>query len=151
MSLQEKLKSDLLEAVRGRDEVRRSVLRLLRAGIQNEEIAKRRPLKEEEVLDLLSREAKRHKESIAEFRKGNRLDLVEREEAELALLLEYMPRQMSPEEILEVARQVMGEVGAQGPGDRGKVMGRLMPQLKGRADGKEVSQIVGELLSALSE
>ncbi|MFQ5875927.1 MAG: GatB/YqeY domain-containing protein [Dehalococcoidia bacterium] len=151
MSLQEKLKSDLLEAVRGGDEVRRSVLRLLRAGIQNEEIAKSRPLKEEEVLDLLSREAKRHKESIAEFRKGNRLDLVEREEAELALLLEYMPRQMSPEEILEVARQVMGEVGAQGPGDRGKVMGRLMPQLKGRADGKEVSQIVGELLSALSE
>ena len=150
MSLQEKLQTDLLEAVRNRDEVGRSILRLLKSNIQNSEIAKGRPLKEEEVLDAISREAKRHKESIAEFRKGNRSDLVEREEAELNILLEYMPQQMSRDEIVSVVQQVIGEVRAQSPADKGKVMSRVMPQLKGRADGKEVGQLVGELLSSLS-
>ena len=103
------------------------------------------------VIQVLSREAKRRRESIDAFQKGNRPDLVEREEAELALISSYLPQQLSAEEITEIARSVIGETGAGGPGDRGKVMGRLMPQVKGKADGKLVSQIVGELLAGKAD
>ena len=150
MSLQEKLQADLLEAVRSRDAVGRSVLRMIKSGIQNGEIEKRRPLKEEEIVETLSREAKRCRESIVEFSKGNRADLVKREEAELAVILEYMPRQMSRDEIVTAAHGVIEEVDAQGLGDKGKVMGKLMPHLRGKADGGEVNRIVSELLSSLS-
>ncbi len=148
MTIKEKLQSDLLEAVRNRDETRRSALRLLKASIQYEEKAKRRDLREDETLEVLSREAKKRRESIDEFRKANRSDLVDKEEAELAIVSEYLPKQLSREEITVLARDVISEVGAQGPGDRGKVMGRLMPQLRTKADGKMVNEIVAKLLSA---
>ena len=103
------------------------------------------------MIQVLSREAKRRRESIDAFQKGNRPDLVEREEAELALISSYLPQQLSAEEITKIARSVIEKAGAGGPGDRGKVMGRLMPQVKGKADGKLVSQIVGELLAGKSD
>ncbi len=150
MSLKEKLQSDLLESMRSKDVGRLSTLRLLKASIQNAEIAKGQPLEDADILVVLSREVRQRRESISEFRKGDRADLVEKEEAELAIILEYMPQQMSRDEIIAAARGVISEVGAQGPSDMGKVMGKLMPHLKGKADGKEVSSAVGELLRSSS-
>ncbi len=151
MSLREQLDAELLEAVRSKDEFRRSALRLIKASLQSEEKSQGKALGDDGVIQVLSREAKRRRESIDAFQKGNRPDLVEKEEAELALISRYLPQQLSAEEITEIARSVIEETGAVGAGDRGKVMGRLMPQVKGKADGKLVSQIVGELLAGKSD
>jgi len=148
MTLQEKVAADLNQALKGGVKARVSALRLVKAGVKNAEIDKGAPLDDAGVIDVIVREVKQHRESIAEFARGNRQDLVAKEEAELATLLEYLPKQMSREEVVEAARQVMEQVGAQGPGDKGKVMSQLMPQLKGRADGREVSDIVAELLTS---
>lgn len=147
MTLQERLTADLKQAMKGGDITRRSLIRLLMAGVKNAEIDKRAPLDDSGVVEVISREVKRHRESIAEFGKGNRQDLVAKEEAELAILFEYLPKQMSREEIAEAARKIIEQVGAKGPGDRGKVMSQLMPQLKGKAEGREVSDVVSELLA----
>jgi len=147
MTLQEKVAADLNQALKGGAKTRVSVLRLVKAGVKNAEIAKGAPLDDAGVIDIIVRQVKRNRESIAEFARGNRQDLVAKEEAELATLLEYLPKQMSREEVVAAARQVMEQVGARGPGDKGKVMSQLMPQLKGRADGREVSDIVAELLT----
>ena len=149
MTLQERLTADLRQAQKAGDRARVSALRLVRAGVKNAEIAKGAPLDDAGVIDVIAREVKQHRESIAEFAKGNRQDLVAKEEAELATLFEYLPRQMSREEVVAAARQVIEQVGARGPGDKGKVMSQLMPQLKGKADGHEVSDVVSDLLSGL--
>lgn len=148
--LQQRLRTELKEALRRGDKVRVSVIRLVIAGINNAEIAQGGPLDDSGVLAVISKEAKRHRESIDAFTKGNRPDLVSKEQAELGVLLEYLPKQASPEEIVAVARQVIAEVGAKGPSDKGKVMSKLMPQLKGKAEGQQVSSIVSELLASLS-
>ncbi|MCH8087762.1 MAG: GatB/YqeY domain-containing protein [Chloroflexi bacterium] len=148
MTIKEKLQSDLLEAVRKRDETRRSALRLLKSSIQYEEKAKGRDLQDDETVEVLSREAKKRRESIDAFRKANRSDLVGKEEVELAIVSEYLPKRLSREEVTLLARNVISEIGALGPDDRGKVMGKLMPQLRTRADGNMVNEIVAELLSA---
>lgn len=148
--LQQGLRGDLKEALRSGDKVRVSVIRLVMAGIGNAEKAQGAPLDDPTVLGIIAKEAKRCRESIDAFTKGDRPDLVSKEEAELGILLEYLPQPMSPEEIATTARQVITEVGAQGPSDKGKVMSRLMPQLKGKAEGQEVSSIVSELLAGLS-
>ncbi len=147
MTLQEKIATDLIQAQKRGAKARVSALRLVRAGVKNAEIAKRASLDDAGVIDIISREVKQHRESIAEFIKGNRQDLVDREEAEMAALMEYLPRQISREEISEAARKVIEQVEARGPGDKGKVMSQLMPQLKGKADGREVSDVVAELLA----
>ncbi|RLC72436.1 MAG: GatB/YqeY domain-containing protein [Chloroflexi bacterium] len=147
MTLQERLTADLKQALKTGDTTRRSVIRMIIAGIKNAEIAKSAPLDDAGVMDVLAKQAKQHRESIAEFSKGNRQDLVAKEEAELAIILEYLPKQMSREEIAAAARQVIEQVGARGPGDKGKVMSQLMSQLKGKADGREVSDVVSELLA----
>jgi uncharacterized protein YqeY len=138
---------DLKVAMKSGDKQRKLVISLVRASIKNAEIAKQKTLDDAGVIDVIVKEAKQHRESIAEFKKGNRQDLVAKEEAELAILLEYLPQQMPREEIIAVARQVIKEVGAQGPGDKGKVMQKLMPQLKGKAEGREINDIVTGLLS----
>ena len=147
MTLQEKLRADLRQAMKGRDSTRSLLIRLVLAGVKNAEIDKGAPLDDSGVIDVLSREVKRHRESISEFGKGNRPDLVAKEEAELAILLEYLPPQMGREEIAEAARRVIEQVGARGPADKGKVMSQLMPQLKGKAEGREVSDVVSGLLA----
>jgi len=147
MTLKERISADLRQAQKSGDKVRMSVLRLVVAGIKNTEIDKRDSLDDAGVIEVLSREAKQHRESIAEFAKGNRQDLVDSNEEELAILMEYLPEQMSQEEIEALARQAVEQVGARGPADKGKVMGQLMPQLKGKADGKEVNDVVTALLS----
>jgi uncharacterized protein YqeY len=147
MTLQEQIAVDLQQAQKGGAKARVSVLRLVRAGAKNAEIAKGAPLEDAAIIDIIAREVRRHRESIAGFTKGNRQDLVDQEEAELAVLMEYLPKQMSREEVVAAARQVMEQVGASGPSDKGKVMSQLMPQLKGKADGREVSDVVAELLT----
>jgi hypothetical protein len=146
------LKDQIQEALKGalkrQQGVEVSTLRLLLSEIRYAEIAQQKPADNDKVLDVIAREAKRRRESIEAFRKGNRDDLVGQEEAELAILMSYLPKQMSHEEIMAAAREAMGAVGARGPSDKGKVMGQLMPQLKGKADGKEVSEVVTELLAA---
>jgi hypothetical protein len=141
--------ADLAEAMKKGDQTRRSVIRLVRAGIKNAEIAQQRPLDEGEVLRIIQKEAQEHRDSIEEFKKGNRLDLVAKEEAELAVLLEYLPQQISREEIEAAARRVIEEVGARGPRDKGKVMPQLMAQLRGRAEGREINAVVTGLLENL--
>ncbi len=145
--MQDRLLSDLKQAMKTGDKMRQSVIRLARAEIQNAEKAQGKPLDDPGVIDVLSKEAKKRRESIAEFSKADRQDLVAKEEAELAILLEYLPPQMSREEIVAAARSVIEELGAQGPGDKGRVMGKLMPQLKGKAEGRLVSEVVAELLA----
>jgi len=146
-NLKEKLEADLRKAMKDRDNVKRSTLRLLLAAIKNAEIAKRGSLDNPDILGVVAREVKQRNESIEAFKQGDRQDLVAREEAEMAILKEYLPRQLSREEVIVEARQVIEEVGAQGPRDKGKVMSRIMAQLKGKADGREINEIVTELLN----
>ncbi len=147
MTLLEKLTADLKESLRHGDKLRSSVIRLAKAAIHNAEIAKGRSLEEAEVLEVLSREAKQRRESIVEFEKAGREDLLSKEKAELSILLEYLPQQLSREEIVAAARQVIQEVGARDLRDKGRVMGKLMPQLRGKAEGRVVSEVVDELLA----
>lgn len=146
MSLKDKLTEDLRQAIRQGDEQRKSTLRLAMAAIKNAEIEKRRDLEEGELLAIIAKEAKQRHESIAEFERGGRQDLADREKAELEVLLAYLPEQLGREEIEAQARQIIQEVGATSPAQMGQVMGRLMPLMRGKADGKVVNQVVKELL-----
>jgi uncharacterized protein YqeY len=147
ITLKDKIQEALKGALKRRQGVEVSTLRLLLSEIKYAEIAQQKPADDSKVLDVIAKEVKRRRESIEAFKKGNRGDLVAQEEAELAILMSYLPKQMSREEVVAVARQVVDAVGAKGPGDKGKVMSQLMPQVKGKADGKEVSDIVSELLA----
>lgn len=150
MGLKERLDEDLKKAIREQDALRRTVLRTIRSEVHNEEIALQRPLDNDDgIVGVISKQARQRRESIYEFRKGKREDLVEREEAELAVLLDYLPQQLTPEEITVLVQDVIREMGVQGIGDKGKVMGRLMPQVKGKADGSVVNEVVSRLLEAL--
>ena len=145
--LKQKLKDDLKQALKGGDKLRRSVIRLVMAAVQNAEIARQATLADADILGIIVKEVRQRHESIDAFRLGNRHDLVVQEEAELAILNEYLPRQMSREEIVAAAQRVIEEVGAQGLGDKGKVMPKLIAQLKGKADGREINAVVTELLT----
>jgi len=147
-NLKQKLTDNLKQAMRGGDKVRRSVIRLVMASVKNAEIARHADLDDTDILGIIAKEVRQHQESIEAFRQGNRQDLVAQEEAELAVLKEYLPQQMTREEVIAAARQVIEEVGAQGPGDKRKVMPQLITQLKGRADGREINAVVTELLGS---
>ena len=146
MTLQEKLQDDLKDAMRSGDTTRRSVIRYLRAQIHNQEIASKGPLDDQDIAVLLSKQAQQRRDSMDAFQKGNRTDLVEKEQAELDIILGYLPQQMSEDEIGDLVRQAIQQVAAVGPRDMGKVMGALMPKLRGTADGKRVSALVSQLL-----
>ena len=146
MGLSDQMMADQKVAMRNHQEIRLSTIRMARAAIINEQIEKRRPLEEAEVLSVLVRQVKQRRESIEEFGKGNRPDLVAKEQAEMEVLLGYMPQQMTREEIEQRARATVQQVGATGPNDFGKVMSRLAPELKGCADGKVISEVVRGLL-----
>jgi len=147
MTLKNNIQEALKRALKQQQKVEVATLRLLLSEIKYAEIAQQKPADDNKVLDVITREVKRRRESIEAFKQGNRSDLVAQEEAELAILMSYLPEQMSRKEIISTAQQVIDAVGANGPSDKGKVMSQLMPQLKGKADGKEVSEIVIELLA----
>ena len=147
-SVKEHLNAELRQAMKSKDTVRRDVIRLVLASVKNAEIAKRGELADGDVLGLLAKEVKQHQESIEAFTAGNRQDLVDKEQAELAILEEYLPKQLSREEIVAEAKKVIEETGAEGPGDKGKVMPKIIASLKGQADGKVINEVVTELLSS---
>jgi len=135
-------------SAKAQDALRRDTLRFVLAAVHNEEVAQRRDLTDAETLAVLAKQAKMRRESIEAFTKGARADLVAKEQRELALIEGYLPTQLERAEIVSMARAVILETGAATPAEQGKVMQRLMPQVKGRADGKVVAQVVGELLRA---
>ncbi len=124
-----------------------SLLRMLLAAIQNAEIARRTDLNDSDVLGIITKEVRQREESITAFKEGNRPDLVAIEEAELNRLKGYLPPAVSRDEITALAQKIIAEVGASGPKDKGKVMPRLVNELKGRADGRVINEVVTELLS----
>jgi len=149
MSLKDRLAQDLKDAIRSQDEARKTAIRMVNWAIRNAEVEKGRPLEDAEVLALIAKDVRRHRESIGEFRKGRRQDLVEKEEREMAVLQGYLPPALSREEIAEEARKVIAQVGARGPADKGKVMPLLIAQLAGRAEGREINEVVSALLAGL--
>ena len=146
--LKQRLTDDLKGAMRGGDKVRVSVIRMLMAAIKNAEIARKGMLDDADILGIIAKDVRQHQESIEAFKLGKRDDLVAQEEAEIAILQEYLPQQMTREDIIAEARRVIEEVGAQGPGDKSKVMPKLIAQLKGKADGREINAVVTELLGS---
>jgi uncharacterized protein YqeY len=152
MSLRQQLADDLKEAMRQQDNTRKQAIRSVIAALKQAETeldsrGQRVSLNDDDILALIAKLAKQRQESITEFRRGGREDLVAEEEADLAILQTYLPRQLSREEIEAEARQVIAEVDASGPRDIGKVMKPLMARIKGRADGRVANEIVSELLA----
>ena len=150
MSIKETLQDDLKKAMRSGDVMRRSVIRMLRSEIHNREIESRSELDDAATIQLLGRQAQQRRDSIEAFEKAERADLVEKERAELAVIMEYLPEQLSGEELTEIVRGAVEQVGAQGLQDMGKVMGAVMPKVRGKAEGREVNRIASELLRGQS-
>ena len=147
MSLKEQLAEDLKDAIRQNDETRKSTIRMATTAIKNAEVASGKPLDDQGVIGVLAKEAKQRRESIDQFDKAGRQDLVDKEKAELAVLQTYLPETMGREEIVTEAKAAIAEVGAAGPSDKGKVMSVLMRTRAGRAEGREINEVVTELLS----
>ncbi len=148
MSLKEKLANDMKEAMKAREagKARLSVIRLVRGAVRQIEIDQKVELDDEGVLAVISKEVKQRRDSIEEFKKGGREDLVAQNEADVAILMEYLPAQLSEAEVRALVDEAVAAVGAQGPKDMGKVMKELMPKVKGKADGKLVNQLVKEAI-----
>jgi uncharacterized protein YqeY len=147
LNLQGKVQEDIKVSMKAKDGTKVSVLRFLMAAIKNREIELKDSLDDEQVLQEIVSSAKKRRESIEAFRDAGREDLAVKEEAELAILEEYLPEQLSAEEIRKVVQEAILSVGASSPADMGKIMKEVMPQVRGKADGKMVNQIVKESLS----
>ena len=152
MSFQQRLIDEMKTAMRGGDALKVSVIRLLRASIKNKEIAKGKsnPLTEQDLLETVVSAVKQRKDSIEQFEKGGRMDLVAKEQKELEILQTFLPQSLSVEELKAKAQGLIRDIGAQGQRDMGKVMKILMPQVAGRIDGAVVSQVVKDLLTQSS-
>jgi uncharacterized protein len=141
-----KFKEDLKQAMKQGDKVKVATLRLVLSAVGYAEMAKQADLTDNDLLGILSKEARQREESILAFKTGNRPDLVAKEEAELAVIKSYLPAAASRDEIVALAKKVIAEVGAQGMKDRGKVMPKLVAELKGKADGRVINEVVSQLL-----
>ncbi|MCU6707670.1 GatB/YqeY domain-containing protein [Paenibacillus sp. J5C_2022] len=146
MNLSERLSDDMKQAMKSKDKFRLTTIRMVRASMKNLEIDLKRPLDDNEVLDILSREIKQRKDSLQEFKKAGRDDLIADLESEIEIISGYLPEQLTEEDIQEIVRQTIHELGASSKADMGKVMSALMPKVKGRADGKLVNQAVQQFL-----
>jgi hypothetical protein len=146
MTIREKLEEDIRSAMRSRNQVRLDALRFIKSQIQLTEKNQQKELDEPGVIEVIARQAKERRESIQMFQEGNRTDLVDRESAALAVVEEYLPPQLDREEISQLVEAAIRRVGATSARDRGKVMGWLMPQVRGKADGALVNSVVTELL-----
>ncbi|MFH0772674.1 MAG: GatB/YqeY domain-containing protein [Candidatus Omnitrophota bacterium] len=150
MTLQERIDADLREALKARQDIRVSTLRMVKAEVKNLIIDKREEKAEDkDVISVISKQIKQHYDSIEAFAKGNRQDLVNKEKAELAILESYMPKRLTAEELKAVIKSSMEKVGAKGRSDMGKVMKAVMDEAAGKADGKELSRLVSEELAKL--
>ena len=146
MNLSERLNEDMKQAMKSQDKFKLSTIRMVRAAIKNLEIDLKRTLNDEEVLEILGREIKQRKDSLQEFTKAGRDDLAVNLKAEIELIGQYLPVQLTEEEIKVIVQQTIQETGASSKADMGKVMSALMPKVKGRADGKIVNQAVSQFL-----
>ncbi len=146
MSLKEQLKQDTIDASKSGDNRKRDILRMLQAAIKQVEIDDRVTLDDAGVEQVLTKQAKQRRESIAEYTQAGRDDLVEQEQYELGIIEAYLPQMMSRQEIEVLVKQAIADTGATSSKDMGKVMGKLMPQVKGKADGRLVNEVVRELL-----
>lgn len=147
MSLLELLNSDMKQALKDKDKTKLSVIRMVKSAIQNEQIKNGKELTDDQILTVLNRELKQRRDSLQEFKKAGREDLVSGIEAELKVLSAYMPEQLSETELREIIQQVIAELGASSKKEMGQVMGTVMPKVKGRADGTLVNKLVQEYLS----
>ncbi|MGY0372405.1 GatB/YqeY domain-containing protein [Clostridium sp. JNZ J1-5] len=147
MSLKERLQEDWKNSMKSRDKFRASTISMAKAAILQAEKVDNRSLDDDEIIDILSKEVKRRKEAAAEFQKANRQDLVDEANSEVEILLEYLPKQLTEDEIADIVQQVIYETGANSMKDMGKVMSAAMTRLKGRADGSLVSLIVKQNLN----
>lgn len=145
--MRERILNDLKEAMKVQDKEKLTVIRMVKGAIQMEELNVKHELNDEEVISIIAKQIKTRKESIVEFEKGNRADLIEKTESEIAILQEYMPEQLSVEEVKEVIDKIFAEVNPTGMSDMGKLMGKLNPLLKGKTDMGLVSSIVKSKLS----
>ncbi len=148
MSLQERLSEEMKQAMKSGDPVRLSVIRMLRASIKNKEIerGKNKPLTDTDLIEVVVSAVKQRKEAIEQYTKGGRTDLVEKEQGELRILQDFLPKPLSPQELEAKIKEAIQATGASGMRDMGKVMQTLIPQVVGRADTAQVSQKVKELL-----
>jgi len=148
MALKQHIQTELIDAMKSKNEVKVGVLRMLKAAIMKFEMAgERKDANDDDVMKLIQKEIKSRRDSVEQFIKGNRPQMAEAEEKEIAVLMEYMPPQMTKEEIETLVKEAINEVGAKGKGDIGRVMGALMPRVQGKADGKVVGEIVNALLA----
>ena len=148
MSLRQDIHKDIAVAMKSGDKDRLSTVRMLMSAIKYKEVDAHRELTDEETIAVISTLVKQRQDSIEQFTKGNRLDLVEKETKELEVLRTYLPPQLSETEVRDIIKKAVAETGAQGQKDMGKLMKVVMPQVKGKADGKIVNDIVKEVLGA---
>ena len=148
MTIQENLREALTEAMKSGQDLRKTTLRMALAAIKNAEIEARGELEEDLVLNLLQKEVKARQETIEGAKQANRQDLIDKAENEIAVLNEFLPKPLSMEELRALVQEAIDESGASSMAEMGKVMGVLMPKIRGKADGKEANQIVRELLGA---
>ena len=146
MILRDKLEDDIRESMRSRDQARLDALRFLKAAVQAAEKNDGKPLDDPRMADVASKQVNDRRESIRMFQQGGRTDLVTKESAELKVLEEYLPPQLSQDELEKLIRDVVSEVGATSIKDKGKLMGKLMPQVNGKADGTVVNELVTQIL-----
>ena len=146
MSLKEQLTADMKDAMKNKEKDRLAVIRMVRGAIRQQEIDGQKELGEDDVIAVISKEVKMRRDSIEEFKKGGREDLVEKTQAEIDVLMPDLPAQLSEDEVRELVKAAVEQTGASTPKDMGKVMGVLMPKVKGRADGKMVNTIVKSFL-----
>lgn len=146
--MREKILNDLKEAMKAQDKEKLTVIRMVKGAIQMEELNVKHELTDDEVISIIAKQIKTRKESIVEFEKGNRADLIQQTESEIQILEEYMPEQLSIEEVREIIEKVFDEVNPTGIKDMGKLMGKLNPLLKGKADMGLVSSIVKDKLGS---
>ncbi|ASS76092.1 aspartyl-tRNA amidotransferase [Tumebacillus algifaecis] len=142
MSLTERLSNDMKQAMKDKDKVRLSVIRMVRTAIKNAEIDSKITLSDDEVIAVLNRELKQRRDSLQAFESAGRQDLIDDVKQEIVVLMDYLPAQLSEDEVRAIVKEVIAETGAAGKKDMGKLMSALMPKVKGRADGKLVNQVV---------
>lgn len=148
MSLKDTLMEDLKTAMRDKDKLAKDTITLVRANIKQREVDERIELTDADILDVIAKQVKERKSAIEEFERGNRNDLVDKTKAEIEILLKYLPKQLSEEELTQIISQVISEQNINSPQEMGKLMKAVMPLVKGKADGKLVSTIAGKLLKA---
>ena len=149
MTLRDRLEDDIKDSMRQREQARVDALRFLKFAVQAVEKERRESLDDQAMIEVVSKQVNDRRESVKAFRDGGRTELADKEAFDLTVLEEYLPPQLSEDEIVALIRETVAEVGAAGPRDRGKVMGRLMPHVRGKADGAEVNRLTGEILDSL--